>query len=238
MFPRLLFLLSAILLFGCATEQRLGESRIQSRRYSKGFHVQQHRDVKVPPQGLADAAIEATLPAVQNEPSKTDRFLMESVMDWVGTLERTGLSAPSLLEAKRVAFLEPRMPKGIDHRTRIELLATEELPAPIAGRHPESVPGFVLSLGWALGLVGEAAVSYLEMPFSGVPIALGALASIVGYILSRKAYRLSLEHPELYPRYRLSRAARFVSFGFLAPIALYVAIVLLLVLLLGGISFL
>ena len=80
-----------------------------------------------------------------------------------------------------------------------------------------------------------AAVSYLEMPFSGVPIALGALASIVGYILSRKAYRLSLEHPELYPRYRLSRAARFVSFGFLAPIALYVAIVLLLVLLLGGI---
>lgn len=238
MFPRLLFLLSAILLFGCATEQRLGESRIQSRRYSKGFHVRHHRDVKVPPQGRADAAIEATGPAVQNEPSKTDRFVMEFAMDWVETLERTGLSAPSLPEAKRMAFLEPRMPKGIDHRTRIELLATEELPAPIAGRHPESVPGFILSLGWALGLVGEAAVSYLEMPFSGVPIGLGALASIVGYILSRKAYRLSLEHPELYPRYRLSRAARFVSFGFLAPIALYVAIVLLLVLLLGGISFL
>ena len=67
------------------------------------------------------------------------------------------------------------------------------------------------------------------------PHRLGVLASIIGYILSRRAYRLSLEHPDRYPRYRLSRAARFVSFGFLAPIALYVAIVLLVLLLLGGI---
>ena len=235
MFPRLLFLLSAVFLFGCATEQRLGESRIQTRRYSNGFHIQHHRDVKVTRSGLAAAAVEAQEQSVQPEPWTIDRFVMESAMDLVETWERTGLSAPSIPEAKRMALLEPRMPKGFNHRTRIELLATEELPEPIAGRHPESVPGFILSLGWALGLVGEAAVSYLEMPFSGVPIALGAVASIVGYILSRKAYRLSLKHPELYPRYRLSRAARFVSFGFLAPIALYVAIVLLLVLLLGGI---
>ena len=114
------------------------------------------------------------------------------------------------------------------------LLETEALPEPIDGYHPKAVPGFILSLGWALGIVGELAVQYLQMPLSGVAIALGILASIAGYALSRKAYRASLAHPELYPRYRLPRAARFVSIGFLAPIVLYVGLVLLVLLFVGG----
>ena len=61
----------------------------------------------------------------------------------------------------------------------------------------------------------------------------GLIASIAGFILSRKAYRASLEHPDLYPRYRLSKAGRILSFAPLAPIALYVGIVLLVVLVLG-----
>ena len=237
MFQRLLFLLSVVVLFGCAMEQRLGESRIQTRRYSKGFHVQHHRGVKADPVSQMRAS-GAPVEAPMASPSQTEAMATltaELVMDVVRAVEHTGLSAPSRPEGERVAFMEPRWPKGIDHGTRVELLSSEELPDPVDGRHPDSVPGFILSLGWALGLVGESAVQHLQMPVSGVPLALGALASIIGYILSRKAYRLSLEHPDRYPRYRLSRAARFVSFGFLAPIALYVAVVLLVVLLLGGI---
>ena len=237
MYQRLLFLLSAVLLFGCATEQRLGESRIQSRRYSKGFHVQHHREAKPAPQSNRGAMPAEATAAAQPQPESNGVTLLETeaVMDVVKALERAGLAAPSFPEAGRVTFMEPRLPKGIDHETRVELLSSEELPEAVEGRHPESVPGFILSLGWAFGLIGEAAVTHLEMPVNGVPIALGVLASIIGYILSRRAYRLSLEHPDRYPRYRLSRAARFVSFGFLAPIALYVAIVLLVILLLGGI---
>ena len=116
------------------------------------------------------------------------------------------------------------------------LLETEALPKPVDGYHPNAVPGFILSLGWAVGIIGEFAVQYLQMPLSGVAIAMGILASIAGYVLSRKAYRASLAHPELYPRYRLPRAARFVSIGFLAPIALYVALVLLFFLFVGGLG--
>ena len=36
-------LLGSILLMGCAAEKRLGESRIEARRYSRGVHVQHHR---------------------------------------------------------------------------------------------------------------------------------------------------------------------------------------------------
>lgn len=142
---------------------------------------------------------------------------------------RSHAHAPSAMRAMaRRSRMEVPQPK------RPVLLETEALPEPIDGYHPNAVPGFILSLGWALGIVGELAVQYLQMPLSGVAIALGVLASIAGYVLSRKAYRASLAHPELYPRYRLPRAARFVSIGFLAPIVLYVGLVLLVFLFVGG----
>lgn len=142
---------------------------------------------------------------------------------------RLRIHAPSAMRAMaRRSRMEVPQPK------RPVLLETEALPEPIDGYHPNAVPGFILSLGWALGIVGELAVQYLQMPLSGVAIALGILASIAGYALSRKAYRASLAHPELYPRYRLPRAARFVSIGFLAPIVLYVGLVLLVLLFVGG----
>ena len=67
------------------------------------------------------------------------------------------------------------------------------------------------------------------MPISGALFG-QLLASIAGYFVSRRAYRASLEHPELYPRYRLSKAGRIVSFAPLAPVVVYIGIVLMLVL--------
>jgi len=81
---------------------------------------------------------------------------------------------------------------------------------------------------------GFMTFGYLGMPISGVPFLAGLVASIAGYFVSRRAYRASLEHPELYPRYRLSKAGRIVSFAPLAPVVVYIGIVLILVLLLGG----
>jgi len=159
-------------------------------------------------------------------------------LEEIHALEGTGLSAstPDAPVRMRMESIEVLPVSEVPNGTRAFLLSSEELPDPVAGRHPNAVPGFILSLGWALGIIGEAVVNYLGMPISGFPIALGIAASIAGYILSRKAYNVSLEHPELYPRYRLARAARFVSFSFLAPVLLYVGIVLIVLLAIGGLG--
>ena len=78
MYQRLLFLLSAVLLFGCATEQRLGESRIQSRRYSKGFHVQHHREAKPAPQRNRGAMPAEATAASQRQPEPNGVTFLET----------------------------------------------------------------------------------------------------------------------------------------------------------------
>ena len=230
----LLSLMGSILLLGCSAEKRLGESRIEARRYARGFHVQHHRSHHAPFQHKVETR---SLGPERAASATHDVEVMASHWD---APELTLASLHSGEGEARISSLSPlrRLPR----RTRFEvpqskqpvLLETEALPEPIDGYHPNAVPGFILSLGWALGIIGEFAVQYLQMPLSGVAIALGILTSIAGYVLSRKAYRASLAHPELYPRYRLPRAARFVSIGFLAPIALYVALALLIVLIVGG----
>jgi len=78
MYQRLLFLLSAVLLFGCATEQRLGEARIQSRRYSKGFHVQHHREAKPSSQSNRGAMPAEAIAAAQPQPEPNGVTLWET----------------------------------------------------------------------------------------------------------------------------------------------------------------
>ena len=236
----LLFLFGSILLLGCAAENRLGESRIEARRYSRGYHVQQHRSHHpIPPK--ADKGRRSRLEWPMVMPSESGAVALQSGSQ-VSAVAGHPADTPCQSADTRLRIHAPSAMRAMARRSRMEvpqpkrpvLLETEALPEPIDGYHPNAVPGFILSLGWALGIVGELAVQYLQMPLSGVAIALGILASIAGYALSRKAYRASLAHPELYPRYRLPRAARFVSIGFLAPIVLYVGLVLLVLLFVGG----
>ena len=228
--------LSAVVLIGCATEQRLGESRIQSRRYAKGVYVQHHRDVRQHQASQVTFAPEggeqgtSVSPVVEFMPAQiSDVLTIESA-------ERAGLSGPAWPGNSRTDLMSmrPKSPSEISQLTQPVLMSSEELPPPIVGRHPNAVPGFILSLGWALGIIGEVAVHQLDMPISGFPVLLGLVASVIGYLVSRRAYRTSLDHPELYPRFGLSRAARFVAIGFMAPIALYIALALIVIIALGG----
>jgi len=236
MLNRLALFLSAVVLIGCATEQRLGESRIQSRRYTKGVYVQHHRDVRqqpasqvafAPAGGEKDASVS---PVVEFEPAQISEILT------IEAAESTGLSGPAWPSNSRTGLVSvrPKSPIEIPQLARPVLVSSKELPSPIVGRHPNAVPGFILSLGWALGIIGEVAVNQLGMPISGFPVLLGLVASVIGYVTSRRAYRTSLDHPELYPRFGLARAARFVAIGFLAPIALYIALALIVIIALGG----
>ena len=236
MLNRLALFLSAVVLIGCATEQRLGESRIQSRRYAKGVYVQHHRDVRqqqasevtfAPTGGEKGTTVS---PVVEFEPAQISDILT------IESAERTGLSGPAWPSNSRtgLASMRPKSAIEIPQLAQPVLVSSEELPSPIVGRHPNAVPGFILSLGWVLGIIGEIAVDLLDMRISGFPVLLGLAASILGYVVSRRAYRASLDHPELYPRFGLARAARFVAIGFLAPIALYMALVLIVIIALGG----
>ena len=246
---RCLLLLSVVMLTGCAQEKRLGESFIESRRYRHGWHVQtrhdaprqQPREVQANlmlPEGETGAGVhgpEVRFSAEHGKPkAQTARLDGEKAM--LAPVETSVAQSEPELHPWAPSRLAPRQARTFVGQVPAPsaLRVTEVLPEPIEGRHPASVPGFILSLGWLFGLIGEAAVSYLQMPLSGVPIVAGLIASIAGYFLSRKAYRASLEHPGVYPRFRLSKAGRILSFAPLAPIALYVGIVLLVVLILGG----
>ena len=230
MMSRWLPVFCVLFLCGCASEKRLGESFIESRRYSRGWHVNVQHDAPRPAAGLDKAA---SVEPLATRPITPAEVAPPTQVKW--TVPPTEEEARSSREAEVAFPLKPRqgpLPSAVTSPS--VLRTTEVLPEPIKGRHPASVPGFLLALGWFFGLIGEAAVSYLGMPISGVPFLAGFLASIAGYFVSRRAYRASLEHPELYPRYRLSRAGRIVSFAPLAPVVVYIGIVLILVLLLGG----
>ena len=246
MVSRWLPVLCVLLLCGCAQEKRLGESFIESRRYSRGWHVNTHRNAPAPEKASTDAASRA-FAAQQDSPSiqgavaalSEDRAGGQREVDRQGQpgLARVNVK-PSEQRGVESHGPQPLQPKSAAlHAQALSpavLLTSEVLPEPIAGRHPDAVPGFVLALGWFLGIVGEVAVNYLGMPLTGVSVILGILASVAGYVVSRKAYRASLAHPDLYPRYRLARAGRIVAIGPLLPIALYAAIVVVFVLLLGA----
>ena len=243
MLYRFMMLLGLVLLAGCASEKRMGESRIQARRHTKGIHIQHHRE----PVSLQSRFVRAEEERVTSSPdapmvalsTPEDQALASE--DWPVQTERRGFSVlpveqktPQQLEVRK-AKLKPRPSSDVSTGTSTIVRAQfETLPDPVDGRHPNAVPGFVLSLGWLLGIVAEGAITYLQIPLSGLAFALGFAASIVGYFLSRKSFRMSREHPELYPRFKLSRAARWVSAAVFAPVALYAALLVILLLLLGG----
>ena len=247
MMSRWQFLICVLFLVGCAQEKRLGESFIESRRYSRGWHVNAHRSTPShAPENASANASESAL-AVSDRSSSADAFVTHSSVNPAEVqMEVARRDQPewALLNVKPVEqkAAGPTVPRRMQPKSAVParalspavLLTSEVLPEPIAGRHPDSVPGFVLALGWFFGIVGEAAVNYLGMPLTGVSVILGILASVGGYVLSRKAYRASLEHPDLYPRYRLARAGRIVAIGPLLPIAIYAAIVVVFVLFLSA----
>ena len=107
----------------------------------------------------------------------------------------------------------------------------EELPDPIAGRHPDAVLGFVLSAGWVYGLLGAIALDYLAaFSLVGFAFALGFILSILGYSLSRRAFRMSKANPDRYPRSGLASAGRWVAGAIIMAALLWLAFVLFLLL--------
>jgi len=243
MMSRLLLFLGLSVLMGCASEKRMGESRVQFRRYSKGVHVQHHRDhTPNPARAQQSPAAVDKQAAFQSSPIEGE---LSAEVNWADAMDqrRGGLSASANNEGPLILATE--VADNVSHRSShplekakrrsaIALTDSRILPDPVHGRHPNAVPGFLLSLGWILGLLAEGAITYLQVPISGAAIGLGILASIFGYFLSRKSFRMSREHPDLYPRFKLSRASRWIAASIFAPVALYVALVIVVVLLLGG----
>ena len=243
---RVLLWMSVLLCFGCTQEKRLGESFIEHRRYRHGWHVQLRQDVHQNESAPARAAMQPRAESVL--PTRQEGLIPAESSPHVGrfaAMEGKAVIAHSTSSPdgrhpeaadKATVRLVPRPAAPLTESLPLPHILKESvsLPDPINGRHPASVPGFILSLGWLLGILGEVAVDYLQMPLSGVSIVVGFVATMAGYFISRKAYRASLAHPDLYPRYRLSKVGRILSFAPLAPVLLYVGIVVLLVLLLGG----
>ena len=243
MWNKCLGLWGVLFLFGCATEQRLGEGQVQKRRYTKGYHVQHHRNHVDGKANAVDRTSRAALKALSTSdvPELKPLTPVAELLLWPSeAVQKHGPILPESTDSEG-ALMGPAPTPGRVHiqdipDARVNGLALAEddvLPDPVFGRHPSSVPGFILSLGWALGLIGEAAIAYLAVPLAGVPIALGIVATVLGYFLSRKAFRTSLAHPDLYPRFKLSRAGRWVAAGPLLPVALYLAVVLVYLIILG-----
>ena len=243
-------LLSAgLFLMGCSSGKRLGESSVEHRRYRAGWHV------NIPEQGsrLMERHPEVTASMVDGViPMDFDAAAL--VLDWEGshtpmhrpregtrewTLPRQSSAsissdAPGTTWASRLsqdAHLLGRV--GEAGKSGTASPEEQDLPEAIYGRHPGAVPGFILSLGWLFGFIGALALESLGMFNSAFPLALGFIASAAGYFISRKSYRMSKSHPEQYPRGGLSRVARWLSLAFLAPIALYIVLIIL-VILIGG----
>ena len=142
--------------------------RIEARRYSRGYHVQQHRSHHPP---KADKGVAADWAANGRRASRGRR---------IGrfTVPRGGHLRLGRLPTPVCAVTIGRASRGAQSRMEVPqpkqpVLLDETLPEPINGYHPNAVPGFILSMGWALGIIGELAVQYLQMPLSRVAIALG-----------------------------------------------------------------
>lgn len=231
---------------GCAAEKRLGESRVQTRRYSTGFHVQHHKEPKTTlGKSTAEASrsgnCDADLSQISNALSASLEALHpESAAAWSGK-ERRGMddnvpcsdfSWAGAEVAGRERTKREIENQAASHPVMVSLgPEVEALPAPIAGRHPDAVPGFILSLGWVFGLIGSIALDYLAATsIVGFAFALGVILSIAGYSLSRRAFRMSKANPDRYPRSGLASAGRWVGGAIGIAAMLWLAIILLVLL--------
>ena len=243
-------LCAGLFLMGCSSEKRLGESRVEHRRYNAGWYV------NVPNQGPTATSSPSEVTASMEEVIfDSDKGPTAPKVDWSGF--RTGMVRPTATSPQRAnsgqhATVTRKDPPGTTWASRMEeeslILGSsieavpvlegpaegQELPEAVYGRHPGAVPGFILSLGWLFGFIGALALEGLGMFNTAFPLALGFIASVAGYLVSRKSYRMSKSHPEQYPRGGLSRVARWLSVAFLAPIALYLVLIILFVFILGG----
>lgn len=231
------FLLSLLVLAGCASEKRLGEAKFQPRRYSRGVYVQQHSSPKADKHQAPVTAVEGAA-GMRAQDDALNQPETWAALDAGGA--NAEVAAPrSWLSDSKALVRPPRagerplsmasvpirsIPSG-DH-SRVLLLDEEPLPEPINGYHPNAVPGFVLSLGWFMGWVAAISLSPLSPQLASLALFFGCLASIVGHFLTKRAYRLSLRHPELYPRYKLPKAARIVSLLWVYISLVYLAAVL------------
>ena len=243
-------LCAGLFLMGCSSEKRLGESRVEHRRYNAGWHV------NVPNQGPAARPIPPAVTASMEDVTfDSDKGPTVPKVDWSGFRTRmihTNTTLPERANAGQHATFTRKDPPGTTWASRtkeesliqdisIEAVTVLEgpaegqgLPDAVYGRHPLAVPGFILSLGWLFGFIGALALEGLGTFNTAYPLALGFIASVAGYLVSRKSYRMSRSHPEQYPRGGLSRVARWLSVAFLAPIALYLVLIILFVFILGG----
>lgn len=240
-FPHGLMLICfvALLVQGCTSGKRLGEARMEQRRYSRGWHVNvphERRSVRVPtPPGQAGEINPVLTASVGGDVPLGDEGALSG--EGQERLDGHALSTPDL--GRKGAVL-PEMEcatapltDGPPPDACAEPNPDGGLPEPIMGRHPDAVPGFLLSLGWLLGAIGATALEYLLIPAVGFALFLGVAMSVMGYRMSRKAYRMARSHPERYPRNGLSRAARWVAGAPLLAVGLWLALVILFVVLSG-----
>lgn len=235
-----LAILITLTLLSCSTEKRLGESRVQQRRYSRGFYVQHHREAKTHPvldAGEAHGVEEDRLNLPQNGPSHSLPLEAPLGDTWVSMESQDAeLHFPaSLSDFSSVITVVPSVPtpSARAHDQQMDSFSgsrrgeAEALPDPVAGRHPDAVLGFVLSAGWVYGLLGSIALDYLAaFSLVGFAFALGCILSILGYSLSRRAFRMSKANPDRYPRSGLASAGRWVAGAIIIPALLWLALVL------------
>ena len=252
-------LCALLLLFsGCSSNKRLGESRIEARRYSKGWHVNASSSSR----GLKLHAVvpsdQPAVPQCRGVWAEEGRDVWASAEDFV-IPEDQNMSPPpgsSVLEEGvddgHGFFIEERIPHaslpsfpfpdesgGVSNPFDGSESETTGLPEPVAGRHPDAVLGFVMSLGWLFGLIASSALDLLNAANPGSAAAIGLLLSLGGYFLSRSAYRASKANPERYPRSGLASSARWVAgfpvlLGFIYLVVVVIVYVLILGLLLGS----
>lgn len=236
-----------LLLTGCTSGKRLGEAKVEHRRYGHGWHVNvpngvrngadvQHGDVSNPSVGFRleaereGATVSGDWEGVHADIADIDPAVLPS------TRLRPLLTA-SQGHAEEVHEGQTLEWNALEDSHRTPASASKEglesdgsLPEAIGGRHPDAVPGFILSLGWFFGLIGANVLDYLQSGSPGIALALGFVASGIGYFTSRNSHRMSTKHPDLYPRGGLSKAARWVAAAFLAPLLLYVVLIIILLL--------
>ena len=242
---------------GCSSNKRLGESRIEARRYSRGWHVNNASSSS--PNVTPHAAVSAEEPAVIQRPSVLTEEGSDVVADagdmvFLDDQNKWPSPDPSVLEAGMADghghFIGNRHPhdqaalpsssafpdevNGVFFPFDESEPETAGLPEAEAGRHPDAVPGFILSLGWLMGLLAAVMLDGLGSANPGIAFGLGLLVSLAGYFLSRSAYRVSKANPERYPRSGLSESARWIAgFPVLLGVIYLVVVVLVWVIILG-----
>ena len=198
---------------------------------TRGYHVQQHRSITRSPEGgqgrHADGAANGC--GASRGPSHCSRL---QALLWLDTADTLPIATPVCVPcAIGHAAMARRSRMGAPAEAACPL-ETEALPDRLMDTTPTRCRASSCPWDgrWASWASWPFNVCRCHCPGSPSPWGPGVHC---GLCVSCKAYRASLAHPELYPRYA-PRAARFVSIGFLAPIVLYVGLVLLVLLFVGG----